>query len=86
MKNDNNQDPDSILEFEGLETRTTASQSHSKPPRQRCRQPVAGRTRNGYCSDRCRVRDVRDLDRRRRLDLLDAINIAVEQLRLEVLR
>lgn len=46
-----------------------------------CGQPVQGRRTNGYCSDRCRMRDRRDEHRRKRLELLDTISAAVEELR-----
>lgn len=50
----------------------------------RCGGPVKGRRRNGYCSDKCRLRNRRQDDRRKRLDLLNTINAAVEGLRVEL--
>ena len=87
MNNENPNDPH--LNVEARQPRTTASNSQPKPTQCRrhdCGEPVQGRRRNGYCSDRCRMRDVRDAERCRRLDLLDALSATVEQLRREVLR
>jgi predicted nucleic acid-binding Zn ribbon protein len=40
----------------GQETRTTGSEGQSC---RYCGGPIAGRRRNGYCSDRCRMKDRR---------------------------
>jgi predicted nucleic acid-binding Zn ribbon protein len=40
-----------VIPPEPLQTRTTASAQHCT----RCGDPVAGRRRNGFCSDRCRM-------------------------------
>ena len=47
-----------------VESRTSAAESHSESCR-RCGQPVKGRRRNGYCSDRCRMAVARDQQRQR---------------------
>lgn len=58
----------------------------------RCGGAIRGRRRNGYCSDTCRMRDLRQAGRerladgqRRRQELLDRIIKAVEDLQREVL-
>ena len=61
--------------------RTTASEEASC---ERCGRPLTGR-KTQFCSDACRMRDRRDMARRRRLDLLDSISAAVKELRREVL-
>jgi hypothetical protein len=51
----------------------------------RCGGPVRSRRRkNGYCGDRCRLRDHRDKVRDRRMALLDRISTVVEELRREL--
>ena len=88
MQNDkSNQDgPDvHLTEDVGPETRTTGLEGHAeRPPCRRCGQPVEGRRRNGYCSDRCRMADRREDERRRRVGLLDTLGVVVEELRIEL--
>jgi hypothetical protein len=87
MKNDDfNQDgPEADLsEKSGSETERRVLEGHPEGPLcQRCGGQVRGRRRNGYCSDRCRMADRREQERRRRLALLDTISAAVAQLRNE---
>lgn len=52
---------------------------------QRCSKPLTGK-KDRWCSDACRMADLRDSDRRRLLERLDTVSAAVEQLRREVLR
>lgn len=80
------QNPDTQgLEIDALQARTTASEGHPERGRcRRCGEPVRGRRRNGYCADKCRMKDHRDAERRRRLALLDTISAVVEELRREV--
>jgi hypothetical protein len=63
-----------------------AGDGHPERRCRRCGEPVQGRRRNGYCGDACRMRDRRAEDERRRLELLDTISAAIEELRREVLR
>jgi hypothetical protein len=50
----------------------------------RCGGPVRGRRRNGYCSDKCRLAHRREGQRRKQLELLNAIDATVQQLRNEL--
>jgi predicted nucleic acid-binding Zn ribbon protein len=66
----------------GLETRTSASQGGSTQSHcLRCGRPIQGRRRNGFCSDRCRMEARRESQQRRRIELLDAIDTALKELR-----
>jgi hypothetical protein len=68
----------------GPQTRATDLEGHSGDRVCRCcGHRIGGRRRNGYCSDRCRMQERRDEARRRRLELLDAIEAAVQELRQE---
>jgi predicted nucleic acid-binding Zn ribbon protein len=84
---ENNNRPDTCPpEIEGLAARTTAFEG--QPEKRHCRRcggPIGGRRRNGYCSDRCRMADRREQERRRGLELLDSINTALTELRRKVL-
>jgi hypothetical protein len=51
----------------------------------RCGRPVEGRRRNGYCSDRCRMRDRRDGARRGLETLFEQAERALAELRRRVL-
>jgi hypothetical protein len=88
MNNENQQDPVTRpVEITGLGTRTSASEAKPQSRRcKRCGQTVQGRRKNGYCGDRCRMRDLRDAQRRRLAILLDTLSATVEQIRREVLR
>jgi predicted nucleic acid-binding Zn ribbon protein len=73
------------LEIPGPETRTTASAGHSDRPRcLRCGQPVQGRRRNGYCSDRCRMAVRRERERARVDELLRRLEGDLDALREEL--
>jgi endogenous inhibitor of DNA gyrase (YacG/DUF329 family) len=68
-----------------LETRTTASDSHPEPSHcRRCGDLVLGRRRNGYCSDKCRMRDHRRWQAERLHNHLTTIEQAVQALREEL--
>lgn len=88
MQNDDfNQDGPDLPRIgdRGPQTRRQLVEGHpGDRPCRHCGQPVQGRRRNGYCSDACRLRDRRDQERRRRLELLDTISAAVEELRSEL--
>lgn len=62
------------------QSRTTASTGHSC---ERCDRPLTGRKMH-FCSDACRMRDRRDDERRKRMDLLNTIAAAVEELRIDL--
>ncbi len=62
-------------------TRTTGSGGRSC---KRCGEPVRGRRRNGYCSDRCRRRDEREAQRRNRLVLMAALRDLVAAVECEL--
>jgi len=69
-------------EGRGPESRRRVLIGHPDDGRcRRCDQPIRGRRRNGYCSDRCRLADTRERQRREQLELLNAIEAAVQQLR-----
>lgn len=53
------------------------------PPCRQCRRPVRGRRRNGFCSDRCRMRHRRIEGAGRRHELFGQIEEALHQLRRE---
>jgi hypothetical protein len=63
------------------ETRTTGLDGKSC---RRCGEPVKGRRRNGYCSDRCRMRDRRENQAARVNGLLTTIEESVVALRREL--
>lgn len=65
-------------ENRGPQSRRSASESLSC---EHCGRPLTGR-KERFCSDRCRMRDRRDLEHRRRLELLNTIDAAVEELRI----
>ena len=68
-----------------LETRTTAPDGHSGvDPCRRCGEPVRGRRRNGWCSDRCRMRDYRERRAARVNDLITTVEQSVAALRVEL--
>ncbi len=74
------------LKDPGPETRTTGLEA--PPERRLCRRcggQVKGRRRNGYCSDRCRMRDRRDVARRELEKHLEQAERALAELRREVL-
>ena len=76
-----NQDVDlDLLEGHGPEPRTTPSE---EPSCDWCGRPLTGR-REHFCSDRCRMRNVRHVQRLKRLGLLDTIEAAVQDLRNEL--
>lgn len=58
-----------------------AIESDSVKSCRRCGEQIRGRRRNGYCSDRCRLADNRDAQRRKQLELLAVIDAVVQQLR-----
>lgn len=64
----------------GPEPRTTAFEG---PSCESCGRRLTGRKRR-FCSDRCRMRDSRHGQQRRRLDLLKTIGAALEALREEL--
>ena len=64
----------------GPETRTTAS---SGPSCERCDRPLTGR-KTRFCSDACRMADRREQQQGRRLELMGAIDAAVEELRADL--
>jgi hypothetical protein len=64
---------------QALETRTSGSLD--APTCRRCGRSVTGRRRNGYCSDKCRMRDNREKHRRERDALLDELAAKVQKLR-----
>jgi hypothetical protein len=69
----------------GSATRTSGSEGHTGDRRcRRCGGAVQGRRRNGWCSDKCRLRDARELRGRKRRELLDVIAMAVEELRADL--
>jgi predicted nucleic acid-binding Zn ribbon protein len=57
-------------------TRTTASAGQSC---RRCGGPIGGRRRNGFCSDRCRMRVKREEEAKRRGEVLDRLREAVAE-------
>jgi predicted nucleic acid-binding Zn ribbon protein len=63
------------------ETRTSASEGHSCSE---CGRPIRGRRRNGYCSDRCRMRVSRRANRTRILALLTTLSETVASLEQEM--
>ena len=63
------------------ETRTTGSDGQSC---RRCGEPIRGRRRNGYCSDRCRMRDRRERERMRVGDLMRQLANNLDALRDEL--
>ena len=69
----------------GSETRTTVSLGHRQQGHcRRCGQPVPGRRRNGYCSDRCRMA-VRRAEQSVRIErLIAALEQATASLRWEM--
>jgi predicted nucleic acid-binding Zn ribbon protein len=69
-----------VPENRGPETRTTASAGRFC---EHCGRPLTGR-KERFCSDRCRMAVRREHQRRRRLQLLNAIGAAVEELRREL--
>ena len=64
-------------------TRTTGSES---PSCRHCGGPIRGRRRNGYCSDRCRMRDRRATRPEKLMELLMSVEAAVAELRAALLR
>jgi hypothetical protein len=66
----------------GIETRTTGSQAQSC---RHCGRPIRGRRRNGFCSDRCRMRVRREKDAARIDDLLRQVEDGVGALREELI-
>ena len=72
-----------VVDKTPLETRTTAPQD---PPERcrRCGRPIEGRRRNGSCSDSCRMAERREREQRRKIELLNRIADAVEELRVEL--
>jgi hypothetical protein len=83
MANDNEYEPEAAPLDENLpESRRQVLERNPEDCRcRRCGKPVNGRRRNGYCSDACRLADGRDKTKRRRLELLDTISRAVEELK-----
>ncbi len=75
------QDQPSTLEPQALENRTTAYEDRSC---KRCGEPVRGRRRNGYCSDRCRRRDERAAQKRDRQALMAALRDLVAAVECEL--
>lgn len=72
-------------EKDGSEADVQALNGHLELARcRRCGRHVKGKRTNGYCGDRCRLRDRREKVRNRRLELLDTISTAVEELRREL--
>jgi predicted nucleic acid-binding Zn ribbon protein len=66
------------VEERGSESRRPTFNGHPDDRHcRRCRQPIRGRRRNGYCSNRCRLADRREARRRKQLELLATINTAV---------
>jgi predicted nucleic acid-binding Zn ribbon protein len=83
MANENQNEPDThLLEDLASESRRSASKGVLC---ERCGEPLTG-NKERWCSDRCRMRDRRDEERRRRMDLLDIISAAVKELRAELVR
>lgn len=60
------------------EIRTTGSEGQSC---RRCGEPIKGRRRNGYCSDRCRMQDRRANERGRVDELLQRLEADLGALR-----
>jgi hypothetical protein len=50
----------------------------------RCDGPIKGRRTNGYCSDKCRLRDRRSREARRRSTLLNRLREVVNELEHEL--
>lgn len=67
-------------EDRGPEPRTTASGQASC---ERCGRPLTGR-KERFCSDACRMAVRREQQQHRRMDLLNAIGAAVEELRADL--
>jgi predicted nucleic acid-binding Zn ribbon protein len=65
----------------GSESRTTGSEGHSC---RGCGKPIGGRRRNGFCSDRCRMRDRRALNAKRRRMMLSRLKEAVAAIEMEI--
>jgi hypothetical protein len=59
------------------ETRTSAS---ARPSCRQCGGPIAGRRRNGYCTDRCRMRGRRAARSARVRQQLASIELALSDL------
>jgi predicted nucleic acid-binding Zn ribbon protein len=70
-----------IVVEHALETRTTGSEGQSC---RRCGGPINGRRRNGYCSDRCRMRNRREQNRARLAALLQRLEDDLRALRDEL--
>jgi hypothetical protein len=68
----------------GVLGRTTACEGQPQTQCRRCGEPIRGRRRNGYCSDRCRMRDHREHEAERRRELLTTIETSVAALRREL--
>lgn len=67
------------------ETRTTGSEGQrGSAPCSSCDQPIRGRRRNGFCSDRCRMAARREDQQRRRRELVNAVQAAFEKLRIYI--
>lgn len=60
------------------ETRTTGSEGQSCL---QCGSPIGGRRRNGYCSDRCRMRTRRQSERAAVVAILEQLDLCVDELR-----
>jgi predicted nucleic acid-binding Zn ribbon protein len=68
------------VENRGPQPRTTASEGQSC---ERCGKPLTGRKLR-YCSDRCRMQNRREDERRHLLELFNTIIAALNELRLSL--
>ena len=85
MANERPNNKDQGLDLEALAIRTSASEAHRDRDRcRRCGEPVRGRRRNGYCGDRCRMKDNRHQRAARLNHLLTSIERLVGALRDEL--
>jgi hypothetical protein len=66
----------------GPETRTTGFDGHSCT---RCGKQIKGRRRNGYCSDKCRMRDARDAEAETRFRIVARLKAAVAEVERELI-
>jgi len=85
MANENQIEPEVRSAHEdlpGLERR--ALQRHPAGLCRRCGEPVKGLRRNGYCSDRCRMRDRREREQARIDELLQRLEDDLNALRVEL--
>lgn len=77
------QDPEiQVTEDRGLESRTTGAAGQSC---RRCGAPIKGRRRNGFCSDKCRMKDRRERNAQRRRQTVEQMKQFFTELERELL-